>query len=73
MLRKCLKLWGRRSIASSLIAAVAVFTFSHGGLAQKTNTATFKIGMVTFAGYAPLYLAKEKGFFGDLTVELQRI
>jgi NitT/TauT family transport system substrate-binding protein len=31
------------------------------------------IGMVTFAGYAPLYLAKEKGFFGDLNVELRRI
>jgi hypothetical protein len=29
--------------------------------------------MVTFAGYAPLYLAKEKGFFGDLDVRLQRI
>lgn len=33
----------------------------------------FNIGMVTFAGYAPLYLAKEKGFFGDLEVTLQRI
>lgn len=33
----------------------------------------FTIGMVTFAGYAPLYLAKEKGFFGDLDVELRRI
>lgn len=34
---------------------------------------TFNIGMVTFAGYAPLYLAKEKGFFGDLDVRLNRI
>jgi NitT/TauT family transport system substrate-binding protein len=34
---------------------------------------SFDIGMVTFAGYAPLYLAKEKGFFGDLEVNLQRI
>lgn len=33
----------------------------------------FDIGMVTFAGYAPLYLAKEKGFFGDLDVQLHRI
>jgi NitT/TauT family transport system substrate-binding protein len=33
----------------------------------------FDIGMVTFAGYAPLYLAKEKGFFGDLEVRLHRI
>src|SRR5437868_4263429 len=34
---------------------------------------SFNIGMVTFAGYAPLYLAKEKGFFGNLDVNLQRI
>jgi NitT/TauT family transport system substrate-binding protein len=34
---------------------------------------SFSIGMVTFAGYAPLYLAKEKGFFDDLNVELKRI
>lgn len=33
----------------------------------------FNMGMVTFAGYAPLYLAKEKGFFGDLDVNLKRI
>ena len=33
----------------------------------------FRIGMVSFAGYAPLYLAKEKGFFGDLDVQLERI
>lgn len=29
--------------------------------------------MVTFPGYAPLYLAKEKGFFGKLDVKLVRI
>lgn len=33
----------------------------------------FDIGMVTFAGYAPLFLAKEKGFFGELDVRLHRI
>lgn len=33
----------------------------------------FSIGMVTFAGYAPFYLAKEKGLFGDLDVRLERI
>lgn len=36
-------------------------------------TGPFHIAMVTFAGYAPLYLAKEKGFFGDLDVQLTRI
>jgi len=31
------------------------------------------IAMVTFPGYAPLYIAKEKGFFDGVDVELQRI
>jgi len=34
---------------------------------------TLKIGMVTFAGYAPLYVAQEKGFFENINVELVRI
>lgn len=34
---------------------------------------SFNIGMVTFAGYAPFYLAKEKGFFNGVAVELHRI
>jgi NitT/TauT family transport system substrate-binding protein len=29
--------------------------------------------MVTFAGYAPFYLAKQEGYFGDLDVQLIRI
>ena len=50
-----------------------------GGSATKSGESDsggkqpFDIGMVTFAGYAPLYLAKEKGYFGDLDVRLQRI
>ncbi|MCL6268153.1 ABC transporter substrate-binding protein [Flagellimonas myxillae] len=32
-----------------------------------------KIGMVTFPGYAPLYLAEEKGFFENVDVQLVRI
>ena len=34
---------------------------------------TFKIGMVTFPGYAPLYVAKEKNLFENVNVELVRI
>ncbi|HRI06340.1 MAG TPA: ABC transporter substrate-binding protein [Nannocystaceae bacterium] len=40
---------------------------------QQAPAETFDIGMVSFAGYAPLYLAKEKGYFGDLDVRLHRI
>ena len=44
---------------------------NHSGASDKSKEVD--IGMVTFAGYAPLYLAKEKGFFGDVTVNLHRI
>ncbi len=40
---------------------------------KNTEKQKITIGMVTFPGYAPLYLAKEKGYFGDLDVELVRI
>ena len=29
----------------------------------------FKVGLATYPGFAPGYVAKEKGFFGDLSVE----
>jgi NitT/TauT family transport system substrate-binding protein len=62
----------------TLLFLFVLFTLSGCNLFKNSNQRTnegrpFNIGMVTFAGYAPLYLAKEKGFFGDLDVKLQRI
>lgn len=48
------------------------FTSCYSG-SSTTEKQKVTIGMITFPGYAPLYLAKEKGFFGDLDVELVRI
>lgn len=61
-----------------VLAAVGLYLWSgeEQGQAAATEVARrepFDLGMVTFAGYAPLYLAKEKGFFGDLDVRLHRI
>lgn len=58
-----------------LIAVLFVTSFSSCQNGPKTTDkkGPFNIGMVTFAGYAPLYLAKEKGFFGDVDVNLKRI
>lgn len=58
-------------ITAVLLGALALAAFYY--LRDDQETESFDIGMVTFAGYAPLYLAKEKGFFGDLDVELHRI
>jgi NitT/TauT family transport system substrate-binding protein len=58
--------------AAPLLLLVALVN-SLGGCRQPPATTGESIGMVTFAGYAPLYLAKEKGYFGDLKVELRRI
>jgi NitT/TauT family transport system substrate-binding protein len=64
----------RRSVLIALtVVGVGFAEPSTGALAQSSKSAPFNIGMVTFAGYAPLYLAKEKGFFGDLDVQFQRI
>lgn len=57
-----------------LVAAAAVGL----GIARKNDTKEnplpkVTIGMVTFPGYAPLYLAEEKGFFEGVDVELRRI
>jgi NitT/TauT family transport system substrate-binding protein len=64
----------RRSIGIALVLTVV------GCSGNETTPGTsapankpFAIGMVTFAGYAPLYLAREKGFFGPLDVQLRRI
>jgi NitT/TauT family transport system substrate-binding protein len=63
-------------LAIWVILLMALFSFTLTSCkkpSQEGSRKPFSIGMVTFAGYAPLYLAKEKGFFGDLDVQLQRI
>jgi len=68
------------AIIAVLVGAGLMFTIGpwRGTMTKSSGSNSggkqpFDIGMVTFAGYAPLYLAKEKRFFGDLDVRLQRI
>jgi NitT/TauT family transport system substrate-binding protein len=63
----------RLAILMILILAASSILLNCNQPKPQTEKHTFSIGMVTFAGYAPLYLAKEKGFFGDLDVNLKRI
>lgn len=61
-----------------IIIALALSAFAYWGLNRQKEVSggtdmQVDIGMVTFAGYAPLYLAKEKEFFGDVAVNLHRI
>lgn len=70
-----------KKITISIISAVVVvlgissLVWANKKGATSTTQASQKvtIAMVTFPGYAPLYLAKEKGFFGNVDVDLQRI
>lgn len=63
-----------RKLAVLAIAVALVVAATSCKWGNKTNQKQkVTIGMVTFPGYAPLYLAKEKGFFDDLDVELVRI
>ena len=60
-------------IVALFIGGVIYSVFSSNRDELPSAAEPFDIGMVTFAGYAPLYLAQEKGFFGDLEVRLHRI
>lgn len=61
------------SILILAIALILGISSCNWGSKKPTEKQKVTIGMVTFPGYAPLYLAKEKGFFGDLEVNLVRI
>ena len=63
-------------ILFGLLAIIVIAGLTYHFKTKKVTTTekeTVKSGMVTFPGYAPLYLAKEKGLFKDLNVELVRI
>lgn len=63
-----------KKLSVLMIAVVLLFGSTSCKWGNKTTQKQkVTIGMVTFPGYAPLYLAKDKGFFGDLDVELVRI
>src|SRR5438309_731441 len=43
------------------------------GCGSNSQKKPFHIGMTMWSGYGPFFLAKEKGFYGDLPVELDFI
>ncbi len=68
----------KRNSAIGIIVIILVLGIGGYLFLQKSNPFTtalpkVKIAMVTFPGYAPLYVAKEKGFFEGVDVELVRI
>ena len=57
-----------------LLVLVIVFSINNGKRdVGSQNPQKVTIAMVTFPGYAPLYVAKEKGFFDGVDVQLTRI
>jgi hypothetical protein len=52
---------GKKSMKRSLVVGMMVLVFLFAGSAFGAEP--IKLGMSTWLGYAPLYLAKEKGFF----------
>jgi len=69
----------RNPWASKLIAIIAIVTAAVLGLGlsckkeEKVKKGPFVIGFNEWVGFAPFYLAKEKGYFGDLDVSLNFI
>ena len=56
-----------------LAAIFANYTVSRTPSTSPASIPTVKIGLVTFPGYAPFYLAKNKNLFPGISVELLRI
>jgi len=60
-------------VVLAIIVIVAIFMQKDDASVDQPTKETVTIGMVTFPGYAPLYLAKEKELFEGVDVELVRI
>ena len=56
-----------------ILLAVIIVLISSLISCSRSNKDTVNIGMVTFPGYAPFYLAKEKKLFDNIDVNLHRI
>ncbi len=61
------------ALLTVMALSVILITNNKGKSNVKESKKSVTIGMVTFPGYAPLYLAKEKKLFKDLDVKLVRI
>jgi len=61
------------NVVAATTLLFVVSTGCNNPSSQSKEKVKVKIGMVTFPGYAPLYLAKEKGLFEGIDVELVRI
>ena len=59
----------RRLLAASLVVLLTACTAQTTG-SSNADPAVFRINVDTWIGYAPLHLAKEKGFFGDVDVRI---
>lgn len=58
------------AVISIIIASLMVFSFGCRKREEEPKPkAPFNIGFNEWVGFAPFFLAKEKGFFGDLQVE----
>lgn len=65
---------GKRTlIVAVIIAVLGIGAYYLDRTKPEADMQKVTIAMVTFPGYAPLYVAKEKGFFDGIDVELTRI
>ncbi len=53
----------------AVVLSVVLCVSSFGLAAMAESPVRFKIAFCTWAGYAPLYIAREKGYFADLGID----
>ncbi len=69
----------RKTISAIVLLALVIVAmpffaeYSKKGTSKGESRKAVTIGIVTFPGYAPLYLAKEKSLFKDIEVDIVRI
>ncbi|MFC1583489.1 ABC transporter substrate-binding protein [Candidatus Neomarinimicrobiota bacterium] len=56
--------------ATTLLLAMSISLFFS---CKQKAAEPFKLGLVTWVGFGPFYVAQEMGFFSDLNVDIQRI
>ena len=54
-----------------LIATVGLFLIACNGSRGPQGKGPLKIGLVTWLGYGPFYIAQEKGYFKENNVDVQ--
>lgn len=71
--------WKKAPVPLTALLVLSLLSLACGGaggeskVGNEAQVKTFRVATLTWVGYAPIYLAQEKGFFEGVKVELEKI